>query len=299
MTIIGLENNYYLSMNDIWITVNGFTENTYVMEVSITNLITGKSLSDLKLSPSPDNEFAFNICLPVRALFPFPDHTIHNTLQSFQFDFNVKFENSNTPDESTTLSKFFILGGRKKNGKAEWYLSASEELIVGTWLEWLDIPLPGFANRIQGSTIVDYVPTNKLVLKSASKCDYKILKFLNSLGGYQYYLFEKFQEKPKSKPGKIIMNPTDRLRQDNFRNIEITTETTIEFQAKTPFAAQSVITDLISSPEILMYDPSGEDNDSKWQRLVLENNDSIENNWDRVYQNKIEFSFSSYINKKI
>jgi hypothetical protein len=48
-----------------------------------------------------------------------------------------------------------------------------------------------------------------------------------------------------------------------------------------------------------MYNPDGDDNDSKWQRLVIENNDSIENNWQRIYENKIEFSFSKYISRKI
>lgn len=299
MTITGLENNYYLSQNDIWISVNGFTEDVSILEITVTNQTTGKALPILRLSPSPTNEFKFNVCVPVRALFPFPDHINVNSLQSFQFDFKVKFKDTNIPDDNASISKYFILGGRNKNGKDEWYLSASEELIVGTWLEWRGVTLPGYAKRIQGSSIVDFVPTNKLTLNTPSSCDYKILKFLNSLGGYQYYVFEKFQEKSKTKAGKTISRTTNRLRLDNFRNIEVDTDRTIEFQTKTPFAAQSVITDLISSPEVLMYNADGDDNDSRWQRLIIENNDSLENNWQRVYENKIEFSFSKYISRKI
>lgn len=302
MTITGLENNYYLSQNDIWITVNGFTALPDILELTVTNTTTGKSLPILRMSPSPNNEFKFNICIPVRGLFPFPDHINVNSLQSFQFDFKVKFEKEGDVeilDEALSVSKLFVLGGRNKNGNDEWYLSSSEELIVGKWIEWRGITLPGYAKRIQGDVIVDFVPTDKLTLFTPNTCDYRILKFLNSLGGYQYYVFERFQEKSKTKVSKTISKISERLRRDNFRNMGLDVERTIEFQTKTPWEAQSVITDLISSPEVLMYDATGNDNESKWQRLIIENNDSLENNWEQVYDNKIEFSFSKYINRTI
>ncbi|RMZ60060.1 hypothetical protein D1632_10755 [Chryseobacterium nematophagum] len=299
MTITGLDNNYYLSQNDIWISISGFIDLPDILELIVTNITTGASLPILRMSPSPENEFKCNICVPVRALFPFPDHININSLQSFGFDFIVKFEDTNIADETISLTKYFVLGGRNKNGNAEWFLTASEELIVGKWLEWRTVTLPGYAKRIQGNAIVDFIPTEKVILNKPSGCDYKILKFLNSLGGYQYYLFDKFQEKYKSKAGKTIPKIADRLRQHNMRNREVNTERTIEFQTKTPFAAQSVITDLIASPEVLLYDSTGDDSDSQWERLVIENNDSIENNWNRVYENKLEFSFSKYINRTI
>ncbi|RMZ58971.1 hypothetical protein D1632_15510 [Chryseobacterium nematophagum] len=299
MIITGLENNYYLSQNDIWITINGFTDIPDILELNVSNITTGVSLPLLRMSPSPDNEFRCNICIPVRALLPFPDHININSLQSFGFDFTVKFEDTNIADETISITKYFVLGGRNKNGKDEWYLTASQELIVGAWLEWRTVTLPGYAKRIQGNAIVDFIPTDKVVLNKPVGCDYKIIKFLNSLGGYQFYLFDKFQEKSRSKAGKTLSKITDRLRQHNVRNIEVNTERSIEFQTKTPFRAQSVITDLICSPEVLLYDPTGDDSDSSWLRLVIENNDSIENNWDRIYENKLEFSFSKYINRTI
>lgn len=298
MTITGLENNYYLSQNDIWISLNGFSDPVSVLELKVTNLTTGKELPVFKLSPSPANDFEFNICVPVSALFPIPDHININTMQSFQFDFTAKFIDTEIADDISTLTKYFVLGGRNKDGNAEWYLSASEELVVGKWIEWSGITLPSYPQRIQGATIVDFAPSN-VYTKTLKDCDYKLLKFRNSIGGYQYFLFEKFEIKPKSRAGKTIPKSANRLRVDNFRNLPNQTTRSIELFTKTPFEIQEVFSDLVDSNEVYLYNPLGSDENAKWELLQLENNDSAENNFDRVYENKIEYSFSTYINKKI
>lgn len=298
MTINGLENNYYLSQNDIWILINGIADPVSVLELKVTNLTTGKELPIFKLSPSPSNDFEFNICVPVSALFPQPDHIAVNTLQSFQFDFTVKFIDPEIADESTTITKYFVLGGRNKSGNAEWYLTPSQELIVGKWIEWSGVVLPGYPKRIQGGSIVDFVTAN-VYSKNLKDCDYKLLKFRNSIGGYQFFLFEKFEIKPKSRPGKTIPKTANRLRVDNFRNLPNETTRTIELFTKIPYEIQDVFSDLIDSNEVYLYNPTGSDDNAKWELLQLENNDSVENNYDRVYENKIEYSFSNYINKKI
>lgn len=297
MNITGLENNYYLSFNDIWIVVNGLTSDANILQVTFTNQTTGKSIPALELSPSPDNDFTFNVCVPVRYLFPAVDHISVNSLQQFQIEFNIKFEDITIPDETTSLTKFFVRGGRDKYSTAEWYLSASEELIVGKWIDWRGIVLPGYPKKIQGSTITDFVPTSSFKAFITSNCNYKIIKFLNSIGGYQYFVFERFEIKRKTKGGKTIPKRTSRLRADNFRNSSVSNERTIELQTYTPFEIQEVFIDLVDSPEIFLYNPDGDDDNSKWERLQIENNDSIENNWTRKYENKVEFSFSGYTNK--
>lgn len=301
MIISGLDNNYYLSLNDIWITVNDFTKKTSYLELTVTNITTGVSLLPFTPSPSPENEFNFNICVPVRNLFPLPNPVDINSLQEFKFDFRVKYEDTTVPDETATLTKYFVRGGMEKNGTAEWFLSSSKELVVGKWINWRGITLPGFAKRIQNNTIVNYVPTeeNTFFLQHSPGCDYRIVKFLNSLGGYQFFVFEKFQTKSKTKAGKMISKISKRLRVDNFRNTGLTVEKTIEFETKTPHQIQEVFTELVISPEVYLYNPDGNDNDSQWQRLILENNDSIENNYTQQYENKIEFSFSNYITRSI
>lgn len=296
MTITGLENNYYLAFNDIWIIVDGFADPVSLLEITVTNLNTGATVPVFELSPSPDNNFEFNICIPVKYMFPPTNHITVNSLQSFQVDFTAKFEDSTVPDATISLTKYFVRGGRNKSAAAEWFLSSSKELVVGKWIDWRGITLPGFAKRIQGSLIVDYIPESSFKIPNPS-CDYKILKFLNSIGGYQYFIFEKYQIKTPTKKGKIITKRTNRLRSDNFKNSPTTSQRSIEFQTLTPWEIQEVFTELVNSPEVFLYHPEGNDDASKWELLELENNDSIENNWTRKYENKIEFSFANFYNK--
>lgn len=297
MTIIGLENNYYLSQNDIWITVNGFTNPISSLELTATNLTTSIALPPLKMASSPTNDFQFNISQVIRALMPKQNHISVNSLQNFQINFTAKFVDTEIADDVTDVFKYFVYGGRNKSGNKEWYLTASEELVIGKWIEWQGITLPGYAKRIQGSSIVDFVPSNPFIKSMVNNCEYKILKFRNSIGGYQYFIFEKFIFKTKSKSGKTIQKITNRLRVDNFQNLQSTDERTIELQTRTPFEIQEVFTELVISDEVYLFNPSGADDDAKWELLKKENNDSIENNYDRVYENKIEYSFSNYIVK--
>lgn len=298
MTITGLENNYYLSQNDIWIKVNGFENPVSVLELKVTNLTTAKELPFFKLSASPDNDFEFNISVPVSALFPNPDHKNINTMQSFQFDLRVRFVDTGIEHDTQSIFRYFVLGGRNKNGNEEWFLTSSEELVRGKWIEWTGITLPDYPKRIQGSEIVNFISSN-VYTRTISNCDYKILKFRNSIGGYQFFVFEKFEIKQKSKAGKTIPKIVNLLRENNFRNLPNQTTRTIELFTKTPFEIQDVFSDLVNSNEVYLFHPTGSDNNAKWELLQLENNDSIENNFDRVYENKIEFSFSNYISKRL
>ncbi|MGL5233834.1 MAG: hypothetical protein ACRC8Z_03630 [Empedobacter falsenii] len=296
MIVTGIENNYYLSQNDIWVTISDIEFPTALMMVIVKNKATNKEYV-LKASPSPDNEYRVNITMPISALFPYPNHININSLQEFEITFTLKFADATKPDQSTTLTKYFVRGGRNKDGNAEWFLTPSEELIVGKWIDF-GVTLPGYAKRLQGSQIIDFIPNNPY-LHILRGCDFKIIKFLNSLGGYQYYVFESFEIKNKSKSGKSISKIATSLRQDDFIDIENNTERTIEFKAKTPFEIQDVITELISSLEVLMYNPNGTDDNAKWERLKLESNDSIENNYDKVYQNEIKFSLKNRVNRKL
>lgn len=144
--------------------------------------------------------------------------------------------------------------------------------------------------------IIYFTPTQEDIYKmdTTNLCDYKIVKFLNSLGGYQFYVFESYEIKTKNKPGKTIAQTTNRLRQNNFLNLENSTERTIKFFTKTPAEVQEVITDLISSLEVFLYYPDGDDDEAKWERLVLESNSTVENNIDDVFENELEFSFANY-----
>ena len=286
MTITGLENNYYLSGNDIWIGVGNFTEPVSILEITAKNLTTGVLLPLFRLSASPTNDFNFNISQIIRALFPEPNHISNNNLQNFQIDFKAIFTATETPDEVQSLIRFFVRGGRNKNVNNEWYLTSGTELIVGRWLTWSGVTLPTSAQRIIGGAITSFTAPNPYKILRTN-CSPVIVKFLNSLGGYQYFFFERIEKKTKSNSGKIVDRIATRLREDNFRQIGNESVTGYELFTKTPEEIQSVFTDLVKSLEVFIYNQTGEDNDAKWQRVILDDNDAVWNNYDRVFTNSL------------
>lgn len=300
MDILGLENNYYLAGNDIWVQVSNFAKIPLRLELKATNLNTGKTMPIFRLYADLLNTFRFNLSQVVRPLQPYPDHIDVNTLQNYRLEFVVVFQDNTS--EASILEKFFIRGGREKNNISEWYLNDGDKLIIAKWVDWIGIMLPGYAKKIMSSLIVDFIPspadTYKMILPSA--CNAKIIKFLNSLGGYQFWVFETFEINPKVKGGAPISVIPTQLRMDISRNTGTETVKEITLKTKTPVALQPIILDLIQSPEILMYDPEGTDEASSWQRLQLSgSNDALLNSNDMSYPNEITYVLPNYVNRDL
>lgn len=293
MDIIGLENNYYLSGNDIWIKVQNFPKIPVKLELQVTNTNTSKTTSILRIYPDLSNVFEFNLSQAIRPLQPNPDHTDINTLQNYEMVFTVIYDDETSDAE--TVDKYFIRGGRYKNNVDEWHLENGAKLIISKWVEW-GVPLPGFANKIQDQLILDYVPTASETYRMFLKtCNYKIIKFLNSLGGYQFWIFESNEEEIKAKPLDEVSITPSRLRDNIYRNIGSENTREITLKSKTPIDLQPIIMNLIGSNDILMYDPAGTDNESRWTRIILSGSpEAIINTTDRVYTNEIKFKLPTF-----
>ncbi|MGE8528505.1 hypothetical protein [Chryseobacterium rhizosphaerae] len=296
MNIIGLENNYYLTQNDIWITVNGFTEVVSKVILDFKNLITNQELNGFECSSSPDNDCSFNICFPIRALMPEPNHTINNNLQNFQVKITAKFKNTATPDEVVTLSKYFIRGGKDKAAVNEWYMSDGDYLAENYWIiggnSWVAFTQPV---RISAGTLIeDSNYPLKAIQEERKSCEGVLIKYLNSLGGYQYFYFDRYENKEKTKAGKSVQRIASRLRKDNFQNIGYTETKTITLYSLTEKKLQVNFKELVKSPHIFLYDEKGTDVDSQWHLVKLDDNTSSWNNYDNVFENKADFTLPNY-----
>ena len=270
------------------------------MEFKGSNLNSGKSIPILRLYPRPNNIFSFNICQVIRALQPYPDHIDVNSLQNYKLEFTVIFDDNTT--QNITLEKYFVRGGKEKGGVNEWHLSDGQPLLISKWVEWRGLMLPGYAKKIMGSIIVDFIPasadTYKMLLPSG--CNAKIIKFLNSLGVYQFWVFESSETSTKSKGKDVVSKIPLYLSADAFRNVGSESSTEITMKTKTPAELQPIIVDLIKSPEVLLYDPAGSDDASSWQRLQLSgSNGAILNTTDMSYLNELDFTIYNSINRDL
>jgi hypothetical protein len=200
------------------------------------------------------------------------------------------------------MEVFFLRGGVNRRGADNWYLSSSAPLIVGKWIEWSGVTLPGQASRIQADTIVPFIPSEDLVYRYflPGNCNYKIVKFLNSLGGYQFFLFEYNERELKTKPMGTLPVIADGLKFDNTRSLGIEEEETLNFKCKTPAEIQDVFLDLSKSIDVYLYHPDGNDEYSRWERLeIASSNKAILNSLDMTYLNGISFKIPNYVNREL
>lgn len=298
MEVNGLEVNYYLSGNNIWIKIFEFEDKIPVrLDLIVINNTSSLSLQPFKLYPDPNNIFNFNISMAIRALQPEPNHLTYNTLQNFTLTFSVTYSDGTT--ENQIFDRYFIRGGRNKNNIQQWFLFPAEPLLIDKWVEWQGIILPGNPMRIEGNKIVDFAPSPNQIRKLLvpGNCNYKIVKFLNSLGGYQFWVFEYSQIDLKTKGKGTIAKMAQILRDDTGVSLGVDVTEMIILKSKVPQDLQPIILDLIKSPDILIYDPAGEDDKSLWEKVELtESNEATLNTMDGIYFNELTFKIPNYVN---
>lgn len=295
MTINGLSNNYYLTQNDIWVVVNGFTSIVAKVIIDFKNIGTTEELNGFECSASPDNDCIFNICLPIRALMPEPNHIINNNLQQFEIKITAKFSDSSTADQVLTLTKLFIRGGRNRSGNNTWNLADGSMLIVGKWISggnsWSALSYP---DKISGNAIVEDSTYPGVIVEEKKGCNGILIKYLNSFGGYQYFYFDRYEDKLKTKASKTVQRITTKLAKDNFQNTGYEETYSRTLFAWTEKDLQENFIDIVRSPQLFFFDNNGTDNDSSWHLIKLDDNTSLWNNYENVFENKVEFTLPNY-----
>jgi hypothetical protein len=304
MIISNLNFNDFLIGNDLWVRINGLANPAKRLKLKVENLTNAKKF-DLILYPTPENEFLFNIVAPVRSLFDAPLHDSNplNTLARMKFTFDVEFVGAFAVD-TQIVNKNFIRGFRNNKGFLENYINPDTHLIVGKWLNYnlnnisgIDFDICDYINfafTIQkiNLNIQPFFPSENVILTS---CNYKIIKFLNSLGGYQYYVFEDFEIKENSKPLKNIPKIINSFNDTAFQSLGTDFNREIELYTEVKAEDQIIIADLIKSYDVLMWDADTE----IWIKLVPNANTTIFNSWDKTYKNKIKFDFYNEVNNTL
>lgn len=306
MVVQGLENNYYLAGNNIWLKLTDFSEQVLKLELICTNQNSGVVLKKLTLYPSPANTFEFNLSEPIRALFIAPDHIANNNLQSFSMAFKIIYTDVETPPAEFTETKYFIRGFKKRKAGQKWFLNDGDQLIVGPPVRWIGVALPSEMQKIQTSIIGGFIPTGIRLLR-LKDCAYKVIKFRNSLGGYQYFIFEAWTTDQKAKSNGFINNISYQLTDNSFDNLGSDLEETIELKTTTPFWLQDAIADLVMSSEVYLFDaqddliigPSTGQVSENWIPLALESNTATKNSTDFVFENSISFKILNTINNAL
>jgi hypothetical protein len=297
MIISNLNNDNYLIGNDLWVRINGLANPAKRLKFKVENLTNTKKF-DLILYPNPTNEFLFNIVAPVRALFDAPIHDSNplNILARFKFTFDVDFLGAFANDTELII-KNFIRGYKQHKGLLDNYLNVPQNLTIGTpkFYKYGNIKFNKY-NKLDELNLVLAVYQNlssDIIL--ITDCNFKIIRFLNSIGGYQYQLFEAYEIKDDAKPLKNIPKIINNFNDTAFQSLGTELNREIELYTEVKAEDQIIIADLIKSYDVLMWDADAE----IWIKLVPNANTTIFNSWDKTYKNKIKFDFYNEVNNSL
>ena len=181
-------------------------------------------------------------------------------------------------------------GGVDRWQRENWFLQNGEPLIINSWVIFNGVNNPFNPQRIEDNLIVEFTPTTFENISIRNVCQSVIIKWLNSLGGWQFWVFEANQTEFKSKAGDTSQLVSNRLSQDNFQNLQVEVTKEMEVFTNAPMHLEPIIEDLLSAIEVFLYD---EDSEDSWQRLKITDNSIIHNTWDFSFQASLKFKFQT------
>lgn len=294
MIIKGLELNGYYINNPLYIEVSDLINTKYI-EVSLA--YAGASSVTYKLYPDLQGKVLVNVASMVRVILPLPvantDYT-NNTTENTVHELSITIKEYKTDNTSTEQSfvKKFVRGGKIGNlinqvAQVGVTLTNSKKLPV-----WKGKPVALY-NMTKDLTVGKHpivVNTNfyddnyniDVEIQTTRYVDGVYLKFLNSLGGYSYWLFERSSTKIKSDNIGYYVTPTISGEVVNDMGQEVQEESTAESVVKAEYIG--IIKDLITSSEVYQFT-----GDNNWERIILDGNSLTVNPAKKVYDVSISY----------
>jgi len=207
--------------------------------------------------------------------------------ETFSFQFKRFLLNSNLGPISQTPYKQFFRAGYFSND-FECILPLNKTLHNYEKIPfWEGLPIEeyyiGDGYNIYYRKLENIPPERKEKMPN-NTCNPVYVKFLNALGGYSYWLFEKQTIHYKTQNAGYYN--LDHRHTTDYGN---TLETTLEMYSKVPERYANIIRELIVSPEIYIYQSK-----NKWKQII-NNNNSFELNSDKKFQ-EVNLSFIQPIN---
>lgn len=288
--------------NPILVDFNLTTPNSTVLryEMRITNAAT-QYIQYFKFSPDLDGQLTVDISAAVKTMFKAPKHNTgvganeNSGREVFNFLFTVVFRVPGFLQDqysfSSVVNQVFFRGGKRGQHFNipvifNSILRSSDKIPVWSGYPALEYTAGNSFNIFQ--SIPSPAVTEQMKVKG---CNPVYLKYMNSLGGYSFWLFEGENETTSTDNGGYSNSLTNVI---DFGN---SSEQEIELYSKVPARYHGLMLDLIDSPEIYIYNPTlvGE----QYFRVVNSNNDMERGNFKKVYEVKFKFKRVTNYNAQI
>jgi hypothetical protein len=292
-TVTGLSGNYYMVNNDIWVDVKGLSANHTRVKVEITEQavdVDQELAEPQEYNYYPINgEVEFNLSPIIKGMLKEPNLQVNGLANGASIKMNYGLFQVKIilvvavgSGSNFTFSKTFIRGGDRSNRQN--VASAAGVVLKESTLipRWEGYPVRKFylGSGIQSTAII---PAGETVQRRVLGCDPIYLMFLNSKGGYSYWLFENFVVDNGGKGGDIIK------RRDFKFQLTKDTEHIITVSGRVEREYYRTMIALIESPEVYVY--RGE------EVLFLAPasfSAELQGTWVRIFNQKNKFPFNNY-----
>lgn len=286
LTITGLQSNYYLANNPIYITVR---------ETAIWDYATIK-VGNLPVSivTPVENAVRVDIAPFIKSLMPNVSFNVSDNIISVEIRVTTfrKILNVSLVVNQEVLTKTFIRGGNNRN-LPNYNISANQLLKVTDKIPYWSGYDARYSLMIQAgslNTISEYpldhpqnLPNQKERL-SVKGCNPKFVKFLNRLGGYSYWLFEVSET-------TLTNNDLGTINNSYIADLGYSYNEEIELYSKVPERYMALMEDLIFSPSTWLFEKEA----NKWHRVKLSNNNVKINRANKAQEFRVKVKpFTNY-----
>lgn len=294
MIIKGLESNGYYTNNPIYVEVSDLINTKYI---EVTLAFAGSSSIVYKLYSDLTGKVLVNLASMIRVMLPLPvantdytNNTTENTVHELSITIKETKTNNTTSEQS--FVKKFVRGGILGN-KINQVAQVGVTLTNSTKLPvWRNRPVALYVmtkDLIVGKhpivVNINYFDDNYNIdveVQSTRYTDGVYLKFLNSLGGYSYWNFERTSTKLKTDNIGYYITPSITGEFVTDMGQEINEEITVESVVKAEYIG--ILQDLITSSEVYQFT-----GDNNWERIILDGNSITINPVKKVYDVSITY----------
>ena len=301
MIISGLSLNRYLVNNPIWVDISDAPETIYLTFSSVNQGT--QTLIAPYVIKTFNGKTSFDLSEIIKAMMNEPSHPVGllsgDILPSNATTFTLRFQDVEVPDE-VLITKTFIRGGDATMGSnltlpANAVLKESPKIPV-----WEGFQSAKYYLNENNRIVYTNILTNSEIERmSVVNCNPLFLRFLNTRGGYSFWLFEEWEVNEKSKKTETIIrrgNPLD-LGMEMEYSLETTTRVNREYNA--------TLSALLKSPEIYVHRIENLLNKrsstevgrfSEWTRIYNAGNSIRWNSFEEM--NEYSFKFDLLFNNK-
>lgn len=293
MIVTGLNGNRYLAGNPIPV---GFFPDTddflsgSKITVTVTKLVTHAGDVQITLPPftlyPPPKGMTIDLAPYVKGLLPkpyVPDGNYQNPVPNYQ---RLSFTISETQGDTSQVfnNKTFIRGFKRTKS------DQGITLPVGTTLNnadripyWGSYPVARFLihtdSTIRPQLVIDSQYTKQMRMPTA--CNPFYVRFLNSLGGYSFWMFNSWEWETSSDAVGVIKRTTS----INNESLGFTEQNTITVDTRVKREFYGMMRDLCVSPVVQVYNQFG----MEWLKIEMQGSSFQENNYEDLQEPTFTF----------